>query len=110
MGIETVDVPGSPVSLLSLFPPDVSVINPAHADTLLSSWKFMEAGYRIVSCIPSQVKMDIHAKNHGGNTGADSRIVLIEYKDETRRLPLPSCKRKEPQRQPVHVSNTYAPL
>ena len=65
MGIETVDVHGKPLIIVA---PDVSVNNPAHADSLLSAGRFMEAGYKIVFRIPSEADLDgySHVPNYGG--------------------------------------------
>ena len=94
MGIETKDVLGKHLLFVA---PDISVSNPAHADTLLSAGRFMEAGYKIVFRIPSQGKTDGYDQaNYGGifcTPSPDSRIIVMEYIDQTWRLPLPSHKR-----------------
>ena len=65
MGIETVDIHGKSLLIVA---PDVSMSNPAHADSLLPAGRFMEAGYKIVFRIPSEAHTDgySHKKNHGG--------------------------------------------
>ena len=58
MGIETVDIHGKSLLIVE---PDVPVSNPAHADSLLSAGRFMEAGYKIVFRIPSEAHTDGYA-------------------------------------------------
>jgi hypothetical protein len=112
MGIETVDVHGKPLVIVA---PDVSVSNPAHADSLLSAGRFMEAGYKIVFRIPSEANIDGYPKlhNYGGifcTPSPNARIIVMEYENETWRLPLPSGKRHHVHSKPLHMSNSYSPL
>ena len=111
MGIETMDVLGKHSVIVA---PDMSVSNPAHADTLFSAGRFMEAGYKIVFRVPSQGKTDGYDQaNFGGifcTPSPDSRIIIMEYIDQTWRLPLPSRKQSIPEHQPVHVSDTCSLL
>lgn len=111
MGIETMDVLGKHLVIVA---PDISVSNPAHADTLLSAGRFMEAGYKIVFRIPSQGKTDgYNQANYGGifcTPSPDSRIIVMEYIDQTWRLPLPFCKQAISEHRPIPVSNTYSLL
>ena len=112
MGIETVDIHGKSLLIVA---PDVSVSNPAHADSLLSAGRFMEAGYKIVFRIPSEAHTDgySHKKNYGGifcTPSPNSRIILMEYENETWRLPLPKGKEKHIKSKPLQMSNPYAPL
>ena len=111
MGIETKDVLGKHLLIVA---PDISVSNPAHADTLLSAGRFMEAGYKIVFRIPSQGKTDgYNQANYGGifcTPSPDSRIIVMEYIDQTWRLPLPSHTRSVSEPPSIPVSNTYSIL
>ena len=111
MGIETKDVLGKHLLIVA---PDISVSNPAHADTLLSAGRFMEAGYKIVFRIPSQGKTDgYNQANYGGifcTPSPDSRIIVMEYIDQTWRLPLPSHTRSVSEHRSIPVSNTYSAL
>ena len=112
MGIETVDVQGKPLVIVA---PDVSVSNPAHADSLLSAGRFMEAGYKIVFRIPSEANTDGYPQvhNYGGifcTPSPNARIILMEYENETWRLPLPTGKRHHVHSKPLQTSNLYSPL
>ena len=112
MGIETVDVQGKPLVIVA---PDVSVSNPAHADSLLSAGRFMEAGYKIVFRIPSEANTDGYPQvhNYGGifcTPSPNARIILMEYENETWRLPLPTGKRHHVHSKPLHTSNLYSLL
>ena len=68
--------------------PDVSVSNPAHADSLLSAGTFVEAGYKIVCRIPFEANTDGYPNvhNHGGTfctPSPNARIIVMEYENET---------------------------
>ena len=111
VGIEIVDVHGKPLVIVV---PDVSVGNPAHADSLLSAGRFMEAGYKFVFLIPSETHTDGYSDvyNYTGifcTPSPNSRIIVIEYENETWRLSLTSGKRHHVHSKPLHMSNSYFP-
>ena len=93
MGVETVDDKGKSLVVVV---PNTSVSNPKAAESLVPAGPLMEAGFLVDFRTPSDAAEDgyAHMPFYGGTivTPAPSRVIIMEYKHSTWRLPLPHAQ------------------
>ena len=98
MGGETMEVNGRPLTLIV---PDESVSDPTLTDSLIPVGRLKEVAFNVSFRIPIEAHIDgvdltVYPKYVGRiiTPGPDSRIIFMEYEEETWRLPRPHVSSK----------------